>query len=302
MRDEMDEMVIDNIATQEGEMIPKIQNQKFAKRMSNSINPMNMRVDGSAYYASLRKIISSIERNKLLAVVINQLGRAESDGVRSAILNNYKSPFGFPDVKSGLGFMDFSSEGISRKLGAVKIKVPARKVAEYSQMVGSAISALYLSGIGTAIQNITALQQPIYHHGFKKVFDALFKDYAKNKNWREFIQRSGITQFRDFFSKSLTNDIIDNSIELDTHERIMGAILKFYGRRRIAGRWTKIPKSMQGKEGKAFIGDTDLLSKEIDKILEESISFKEWDERMIPSEVRALKKVKSLSLIEEKHL
>tara|TARA_R100000458_G_C8277881_1_gene253615 strand:+ start:2940 stop:6440 length:3501 start_codon:yes stop_codon:yes gene_type:complete len=299
MLEEMNHMVVDfTDAVDGGQMIPHIKDQKFAKRMTNSINPMNMRTDSNVYYSAVKKIISSIDRNNLIANLIYQMNVAESKPVRDAMINNFKSPFGFPDIQSGLGFMDFSTESVQRKLGRVNIKMPARKIMEYMQMVGSAISGQYLSGVGTAVQNMSAMQQTAYDYGIKK-FASAFNEYWSDKDgeWLEFIQRSGITEFRDFFSKSLTNNIIDDSIELKTHEEIMGAILAFYGRRKVAGRYLKLPGKSKGKVFDDFRGDIKKLGIEINKILEESPAFKEWFESMMPStEEEAIQEMKRIRM------
>ena len=285
--DDMSEVTMDFAS--DGQEIPVILNQKYMKKMSNSINPMNMRTDSHAYYASLKTQMSAIERNNLIAVMINQIGRADSNEVRDMIINNFKVPFAFTDVKSGLGPLDFSTENISHKFGKDSkgnYRVKPQVAAEWMRMLGAAISGQYLHGVGTAIQNVSALQQAGWDYGMSRVKDAL-SEYRGDRGteWREFIQRSGVLEFRDFFSKSLTNDVIDSEIELDTHQQIIGAILKYYGYKKKWGVFGKYKK-------KKAIQSEEQLRKDIEKILLNSESYLRVSDIYLPTEERALGRAK----------
>ena len=285
--DDMSEVVVD--MNTDGQEIPVIQNQKMMKRMSNSINPLNMRVDSHAYYASLKTQMAAIERNNLIATMIFQINRAQSEPVRDMIINNFKVPFAFTDVKSGLGPMDFSTENITHRLGQVGIKVKPQIAAKWMRMIGAAMSGQMLQGFGTAIQNITAIQQTAYDYGARRTKDALFEYGGENgTTWREFIQRSGVLEFRDFFSKSLTNNIINETIERDVHNQIIGAILKYYGYKKKFGFFGKWTKKHQKNNEKA----QEMLEKEIKDILLKSEAYLELSEVYLPTEERALGRAK----------
>lgn len=282
--DDMSDVVTD--MNSEAVEIPVIQNQKMMKRMTNAINPLNMRTDSHAYYASLKTTMSAIERNNLIAVMINQIGRAKSDAVIDMIINNYKVPFAFTDTKSGIGPLDFSTENITAKLNKIGFKVTPQLAAEYMRILGAGMSAQMLQGFGTAIQNITAIQQTAFDYGSKRTMDALF-EYGSDRGtqWREFIQRSGVLEFRDFFSKSLTNNIISDEIELDVHNRIMGAILKYYGYKKKFGTFGKYKK----KEAR---GAKEQLEKDIQEILLSSEAYVRISDAYLPTEERALGRAK----------
>lgn len=279
----MDEMGMDVVADME--QIPFVQNQKYSKRMTNSINPMNMRTDMHSYYASLKTIMSSIERNNLITVMIEQLGRAESQAVENMIINMFKVPFGFTDVESGLGPVSFKTDDITRLVNKMGLSMPAPVVGEYMRMIGSFFSAQMLHGWGTSIQNITAVQQNIIDYGYKSFSEAwkiATSKGAEKEQWRELIGRSGVTEFRDFFSKSLTASIINDQIELDVHNQINGAFIRYYLLKEKGG--------VLGKgTGKTAQEADRILRKEIESILSKSEAFMEWED-YIPEEGRAFKR------------
>ena len=288
--DDMSEVTMD--MNSEGIEIPVIQNQKRMKSMSNSINPLNMRADSHAYYSSLRTTMSAIERNNLIAVMIEQIGRAKSDAVIDMIINNFKVPFAFTDTKSGIGPLDFSTENIVSKFGKDSegnFKVKPQVAAEWMRIIGAGISAQMLQGFGTAIQNITAIQQAAFDYGAGRMKDALF-EYGSDRGtqWREFIQRSGVLEFRDFFSKSLTNDIISNEIELDVHNRIIGAILKYYGYKKKYKVFGKYVKSKGSNDSRPAAQAENDLRNEIEQILLSSEAYVRISETYLPTEERAL--------------
>jgi len=278
--DSMDEMGMDTVADME--QIPFVQNQKYAKRMTNSINPMNMRTDMHAYYSSLKTIMSSIERNNLITIMIEQLGRAESQSVENMIINMFKVPFGFTDVESGLGPISFKTDDITRLVNKMGLSMPAPVVGEYMRMLGSFFSAQMLHGWGTSVQNITAVQQNIVDYGWKSFSEAWSIAKSKGKEgeqWKDLIARSGVTEFRDFFSKSLTASIINDQIELDVHNEINGAFIRYYLLKQkggVLGKW----------KGKTAQEADNILRKEIESILSKSEAFVEW-ENYIPEEGRA---------------
>ena len=282
IRDIYDEMTED-FRDDRGEGIPTIQKQVYMKQRTNAIDPRKARADSHSYYTALKRTMSSIERNNLIALMIEQVGRAESFEVQDMIVNNFKVPFGFPDVKSGLGPFDFNTDSIRRKIGGRWFNIPAASVDRKLRMIGAGVSAQLLHGFGTAIQNMTAIQQAAIDYGMRPAFDAITTYFgSESAEWRDFIQRSGVVEFRDFFSKSLTNEIISSEIELDTHQKVMGAILKYYGRKSVLGMMAKFHK-----EGSKITKKE--LDKEIEEILLKSKAFNEWHS-IIPEEQRALKR------------
>jgi len=265
------------------EQIPFVQNQKYAKRMTNSINPKNMRTDTHAYYSSSKVIMSSIERNNLITIMIEQLGRAESKSVRNMIINMFKVPFGFTDVESGLGPISFKTDDITNLVNKMGLKMPAKVVAEKTRMLSSFLSAQMLHGVGTAIQNLTAMQQNIVDYGMKEFGNAWYiaVKSPEKEQWRKLIRRSGVVEFRDFFSKSLTSNIINDKIELDVHNKINGAFIKYY--------LAKSGKNVYGKKNMSLPDMEKALRAEIKEILKSSEAFVEWS-NVIPEEHRAFKR------------
>ena len=287
MLNRMDRMNVDYLA--EGEAVPMIRNQKHMQRFSDTINPLHMRADSASYHTALKRTMSTIERNLLIANIIEQMGRAESDNVRDMILNYFKVPFGFTDVKAQLGPMNLGTDNIVSKLNRIPgINVDPNVAQEWFRIMSSTISAQYLSGVGTAIQNMTAVQQNKMDWGFgviTKAQEALKED---PDGWTDFIQRSGVVEFRDFFNKSLTADYIHDSIEIDTHEKILGEIMRYYAMKRI---FKKNKGKLRGVYSKAkSVKDLeDILQKEIQKIIAASPNYMKWEgKNYIPSEGRVV--------------
>ena len=283
MINRMDEMDFATDSLSENQEIPFIKNQVHMKRISNTINPFNMRSDSSSYRESLVRQMSAIERNLLIANMIKQLGRAKSDAVRDLIINNFKVPFGFTDVKAKLGPVEIGTDDIVRKLGKINIKIKPHVAQRIFKWISSFTSAQYLSGLGTVIQNKSAYNQNIVEWGWKAAIAAKDEYYNNSEMWYDFIQRSGVLEFRDFFSKSLTSNYIHDSIELDVHQSIMGAVLEYHSNKRLL----HSGKSLGGLYKNAKKEDLeDILREQIADIIESSPNYIEWS-GIIPSEERA---------------
>lgn len=225
-----------NIEGAEGELVPAIAQQKFAKRVTNMISPLYMRATSDSYYHALKSIMSSIERNYLLANLIKQIGRKNvAMPVVKEAINTFKVPFGFTSTEGGLGPFNLSSDSISSSLNKVPfVNMTPDRADRIMRTMSSMATGQLLSGVGTAITNLTAIGQNIWDTGFRETCDACML-YFKSKGFQELISSSGVTEFRDFFNKSLTNDYIDESIELDTHKQIMGAVIRFYSDKKSFG-------------------------------------------------------------------
>ena len=285
MLNRQDEITIDYMA--EGESIPFIRHQVHMKKLSNTIHPLHMRADSGSYQASLKRSMSAIERNYLIATTIEQMGRAKSDTIRDMILNYFKVPFGFTDVKAKIGPFNLGTQDIVRQLGRLNIKIDPSVAQEWFRIISSGISGQYLSGMGTTLQNMTAIQQNIIDWGTKSLSEGLAAYKEDKEGWRDFIQRSGVIEFRDFFNKTLTSDYIHDTIELDTHNKILGEIIRYYAMKRSM----KKNKKLRGVYSKAkSIKDLEeILEKQIEEIIAASPNYMKWElKNMIPEEQRVI--------------
>ena len=186
MLNAMDEMTVDYQA--EGENVPFIKHQVHMKRMSNIINPIHMRSDRASYQAALRRTMSTIERNFLIATMIEQLGRAQSGTIQDMIINYVKVPFAMTDVKANLGPIKLGTEDFVLSLRKIGIRISPQVAQEWFRIASSVLSGQYLSGIGTTIQNWTAQQQNIINWGPEAFMDA--RDTLKEdpEGWKKFIR------------------------------------------------------------------------------------------------------------------
>ena len=178
------------------------------------------------------------------------------------IINYFKVPFGFTDIKSGLGPISLSTDDIVMRLRDLGIRVSPQVAQEWFRIGSSIMSGQYLSGIGTTVQNMTALQQNVINWGWDSLTNALETYKEDTEGWRDFIQRSGVIEFRDFFNKTLTADYIHDTIELDVHRKILGEILRYYNMKRLL----KDGKSLRGAYSKVK------GAKDLEVVLEEEIS------------------------------
>lgn len=273
MSAELRGMTLDVVAgaeSSEGELIPSIQIQKFAKRVTNSIPPLNMRATDDAYYHALKSIMGAIERNNMLAGLVFNLGRkGMTPNIAKEMINNYKVPFGFNNIQSGMGPFNTSNEAITGKLNKIPfVNISPRKFDSATRALSGYMSAQLLGGLPTAIQNITAVIQNMHDQGSKLTVSAITEYLSKDEgnSWEDLIQRSGVTNFRDLFSKALTNDFIDDSIELNTHKKIMAAVIKYLGYRKFLGIQYKTNNVTNDKAYEEF-------EKDINKILDESPAY-----------------------------
>ena len=274
MSAELRGMTLDVVAgaeSSEGELIPSIQIQKYAKRVTNSIPPLNMRATDDAYFHALKSIMGAIERNNMLAGLVFNLGRkGMTPNIAKEMINNYKVPFGFNNIESGMGPFNTSNEAITGKLNKIPfVNVSPRKFDSLTRSLSGYMSAQLLGGVSTALQNVTAVVQNMHDQGVLLTISAI-GEYAKKGEdgnaWADLIQRSGVTNFRDLFSKALTNDFIDDSIELDTHKKIMAAVIKYLGYRKFLGIQYQTNNVTNDKAYEEF-------EKDINKILDESPAY-----------------------------
>ena len=246
---------------------------KHAKHISNQFDITRARSDKSAYSEYLQHNFTQLERNKLTIELIKNLKRAGSAPVQDLILNQYKVSLYQPDAASGFSWIKWDSDSVSKTFGKVGVNVSAAKIDRKTRQVLSYISGNLLRGWGTAAQNYTAVIQKLIDVGIERVDDAYQILGAGDKNVERLIGLSGVVDFREFFSKALTNDANTLGAENKHIMRMTEEMLKFW---KAVG---KLPKANTQARTKAI----EKLHLELEKKLGETI-------RSIPSPSRLKKR------------
>ncbi|QDP56874.1 MAG: hypothetical protein Unbinned3849contig1000_6 [Prokaryotic dsDNA virus sp.] len=277
IRDRMDEYPQDimNDVT-----MPIAKDIKHIEHITNAIDIRNMRTDDGVYYTYLKNIVTAVERNLATASLIENYIKAKSDGAREYIEGIYKVPFNRPDTPASFLGLDYSTDSIVSKLNNVGINISPESYMRKMRTSASWLTARYLGGIGTTIQNYLALNQNLIDYGMEAMSDS-WTEYRgdNNKHWKDLINKSGIVEFQDFFSKSLINEMAATELGTQTYLTIIGAYLNFYIERKKA------------KTSKQQLQAVTNLEENISKALSESDLFI-TDPKGLPTEKRLKDRLK----------
>tara|TARA_R100000808_G_scaffold13572_1_gene32807 strand:+ start:23826 stop:27311 length:3486 start_codon:yes stop_codon:yes gene_type:complete len=261
-------------------LIPFSKDNKYFKRISNAYDIRSGRMDTGVYYDYLKHVMSAIERNFLSATLVEGVDKAPSPAVKRTMINLFKVPFGDPTTE---GFMGMTVEQQSNIINMITpdflySKSPKELQEDY-RVFAAYLTGAYLSGTGSPITNMSAQFENIYDFGYD-VFQQAFQDYysdqkipgrniTKGEAIRKLIQRSGITEFSDFFSKAMVNGIIGIQLENDIADRILGEMLIFWDATG-KGPWKGLKRILKGKrKTKQHIAYTTMMDN-ILKLLESS--------------------------------
>ena len=214
-----------------GMVVPFVSDNKYLKNISNAYDIKNARVDNSVYYEYLKNVMSSIERNRLsgkLVAALRQSSENNSEKMNKVVTNEainlFKTIFNTPDVngpfsRTKLGEVFGNVENINSFLNKW---VPGRDKSAQQlnntyRIINNALTAQYLGGFFTTAQNKIDVYRNIIHFGnsaFEQGKD-LYNDDIQGPLWKQLIQMSGITEFSDFFSRSMVSGIGEIELELD---------------------------------------------------------------------------------------
>jgi len=232
IRDRIDGYPLD---TSQNIILPIAKDNKFVKRITNAFPHEAMRTDGGVYYTYSKHIMSGIQRNFLTAQLIESLATAGNEKIQDALINYYKVPFNKPDVKTNILGTYTSVENISRRLGSININITPEMLSRRIGTLNSWVTANYLSGLGTTVQNFTAINQNIIDHSWGSLRDAQDSWSKYKKEWTELINESGIVEFQDFFSKSMINDLANQELEDKTSETLLASMLQYHAEKKKIG-------------------------------------------------------------------
>ena len=264
---------IDNISQQ---TMPLARDNVFVNHITGAFDIRNMRQDSGAYIKNLRDRAAIVERNNLTTDLIYSLIKENRPEVRDNMINMYKGKFGRPDTIGGLFFWEGSSESYSNMIGNT---ISPKSVQRTFQLFTSFISGRYLSGLGTAAQNYSAIVHAIHARGIHAYVDARKALENHTEAIYEMIDASGVIDFSEYYSSQLVSDLSGTQVEAFTENIIIGAMINYHGR-------LSVDNSAKGKEEalKEF-------EENIQRALEESKSF--MDSIPIPDDLSEIYERKS---------
>lgn len=252
-------------------VLPIAKDNVYVKHVTGMFDIRNMRQDQGAYLKYLRDVASTIERNRLTANLIRSLSKENRPHIRDGMINMYKGPFGRTDTVGGAFFWRGSPDSYSDRIGNI---LSGKQLHRFFQLTNSAISGRYLSRLGTAAQNYSAIVHSIHDYGMTTYVDAI-KALRNHKDAiYEMIDASGIIDFSDYYSAQLVNDLAGVQVEAYVQKIIIGAMINYHGR-------LSVDNSVKGKK------DAEVeFRANIQRALEESRVFQ--DTIIIPEDINEI--------------
>jgi hypothetical protein len=273
---------------------------KHFKRISNAYNIMNSRLDKGVFYDYLKKMMSSVERNRLNLSMLEVLKRLKDErslnkprvspeemrATLRAAVNYHGSTYSSLKMTGILGDM----EGFTRKRNWLRhlnprerykkwkygddynINVSPEMQARFLKTLLTTISGLFLQSTRSVTTNASGAHKNIQKKGLKTTMNAFWTMWNKKykKGIEKIVQQSGITEFSDFFSKSMVNGILEMQIEGQIAELILSEMLLYHNR---IGKWgtnsqgkrvkiTKdVSREMFNEKVSEYLGKSDLWYK-----------------------------------------
>ena len=269
-------------------LIPLAKDNKHFKRISTLYDIRNGRRDDAVYYDYLRNIASTIQRNNMAAELVKAINlvhkskripKSEKGDIINYTVNLFKVPFHSSTVK---GFWGESDETFSKKIkttfGTFAMKYTPNYVTSLLKTIGSTLTFKYLAGFTSPLTNLSGAFQNINDYGRKSFMNAL-NFYIKNigifgtssthkgTGLLELITMSGITEFSDFFSRSMVKGITKVQLEQDIHMHLLRAMTKFHKNYKKLGE-EKATEIFQESASKILAQSNSYLKAEDIKILE----------------------------------
>tara|TARA_Y100000593_G_scaffold20978_3_gene42238 strand:+ start:3634 stop:7176 length:3543 start_codon:yes stop_codon:yes gene_type:complete len=276
---------------QSNSLIPFSQDNKYFKRISGAFDIRSGRNDVGVYYDYLKHIMSAIERNHLSSTLAHNLDIAESEAVIRTMINLFKVPFGDPTTE---GFMGMTVEGQAGFINSITpdflYTLSAKEHQENMRRFAGWLTGVYLSGAGSPLTNMTAMMENIYDFG-KDVFQEALQDYNSTTKIpgrnitvgeaiKSIIQRSGITEFSDFFSRAMVNGIIGIQLEQDIADRILGEMMLFHEATK-KSIWADFKRTVRGNKKKSELDAYDNFVERVTILLEQSSIFIDNVEKLV---------------------
>ena len=203
---------------------------KHIKHISNAFNILEARSDKGTYFRYLQHNMAALERNRFTTILIKNMKRARSEAVQNYMLNLYKVALYQPDAASGFSWLKWDSDTVSRNFGRFRINISAATIDRKMRKWLSAISGNLLRGVSTAIQNYTAIGEKFIDVGTERVIEALELIETGGKDVERLISLSGVVDFREFFSSSLTSDANNLGAENKQILKLTAGMIKYWAK------------------------------------------------------------------------
>lgn len=228
---------------QHNQIIALTRDNKYFKRITNAYDLRQARVDTGVYFDYLKNVMTTIERNRLSASLIKSLRLSSQNNsahmhkaVSKASINLFKVPFHSTDIyRQGFFTRMFPQLSTVEGINSILNWVPYRnKTAQHLnntfRITASYLTGVLLSGPHTTIQNRLDSYRTVLQFGFKTNEDAtkLLEDPDTREKIQSIIAKSGITEFSDFFSKSMINGIVGQEIEAEVSDAILTAMMDYH--------------------------------------------------------------------------
>ena len=218
-------------ATTQNTLIAR-RDSKFIKHISNSMDPMNMRLDTQAYKGYLTNNFHTIERNRMTVALLQGLRISKGNqATKDAMISLYKGTMGDPDTRTLFPLLgDISPHSISRRLGKYGVNINPDKLNNRFSMINKFIAGHFLSSPMTAIVNSGQNYQKITELGIRRAKEAheYYESHKENEALVRLIENSGVTQFADYFSDSLIGEMESREEGYDKVALVMDAMFTYH--------------------------------------------------------------------------
>ena len=247
----------------DGKMVTR-REAKYGKHISNAFDMLKMRTDAQVPYDYLKDNMALIERNILVRQLLESFLLTKSEAVKQANIALYKRTIGFPDARGNIFGIEFSNEDIPESA-----RIFMRSMRDYWMMK--------ISGPTTAFINQFGHIQKVIEVGIKETLISWDKrkEYLDSNDispkYKKFVLDAGVTQFEDFFTHSLVQDLEQVEMKREDAIQISKDINLYYYNREYRGMSKKgagdiLNESLEETFGRAI--DTGaILSKEQNKAL-----------------------------------
>ena len=247
IRNNMDDYHVD---LQHNTIIPFAADNKHFKRISTAYDIRNGRRDDGVYYDYLKNIMSTIQRNYMAADLVKALSLIkkskripegdEKNGLINYTTNLFKVPFHAATVK---GMFDISNESMSKRItglfGNYFRRYTPQAVTSMFKVTASKLTSVMLPGFMTPLTNLSGIFQNVNEFGRKVLMNAIWLYFSKTKGVREgikkLVERSGIAEFSDFFSRAMVNGILKIQVEQDVHWYLLREMTRYHDNVKIMG-------------------------------------------------------------------
>ena len=203
--------------------------------------------------------------------------------VSRASINLFKVPFHGTDIyRTGFLTRIFPKLSTVEGINSILNYVPFRNKTAQHLNNTYRIMASYLTGVllhspGTTLQNWTDHFRNMMQFGIKNTNEAnkILKDSATRKKVEAIIAKSGITEFSDFFSKSMINNILDQQIEVGISDEILVSMMNYHNNNFKYNKISniKLRNKMREENKVKFIETVDSLLKKSNSIMSSNDYF-----------------------------